>query len=556
MTPEIPTILGPSRGPWRQVRLLALLGLACLAAVPAAARTHRHALVLGNNEGGPEAEWLYFAEEDADKLARVLVELGGFPADQVTVLHGTGRTALLRELRQLAERVATVAREPGDDVLVLFYYSGHGTPEGLELGRTTVSHEELDAHLSAAGADVELLLIDACHAGAMTRHKGARDKGGAKAPSFLLELDPGGSAEGRVVIGSSAADELSQESDEIGGSYFTHFLVSGLRGAADGDGDGRVTLQELYGHLYRETTWQTAGTRSGVQRPTYDFDLTGTGDLVLADTQPRGGVLRIGGELPGRYLVFDERRRSFVAEVDVAPGQTRTLALAAGTYRVQLRGVDALSEDVVQVRAGETASLDPDGMAELAYADDVTKGAVVRTKRRAHGPRLEVGGRFGFQAFLDQATRELLVPPVALIGAQVAVDRVARVPGLRVFADLSGGGRDQLLDFGHETIPSRFRQVSFGAGLTVGPPHDVFRLYTGPRLGGLYLYREFLDESRQAPQDMFTFLPGIVVGVGARFGDVLGVVAEGRFNYLYVDAGDVDLSVGNVEVFVLVDVRL
>ncbi len=536
--------------------LLAAAALAVVAAGDAAARTHRHAVVVGNNEGGPESGWLYFAEQDAERVARVLVELGGFPANQVTVLQGAGRAALLRELEQLARRVRTTPRDPGDDVLVLLYYSGHGTPDGLELGRTTVTHDELDLYLSAAAADVELMLIDSCHAGAATRTKGARDKGGARAPSFLVELDPGGAARGRVVIGSSAADELSQESDEIGGSYFTHFLISGLRGAADRDGDGRITLGELYAHLYRETAWQTASTRAGVQHPTYDFDLTGTGDLVLSDTAPAGGVLRFDGAAPGRYLVFDERRRTFVAELEVAEGQPRQLALSAGTYRVQRRDPDALAEDLVQVREGETASLDPDGLAEVAYTDDVTKGAVARLKRRVHGPRLEIGSRVGFQAFLDDATRDLLVPPVGLFGITVAVDRVARVKGLRVFADVSGGGRDQLLDFGHERIPSRFRQLNAGVGLTVGPPHDVLRLYVGPRLGALYLYRSFPDEQRQPPQDLFTFLPGLVVGAGVRIDDTLGLVAEGRFNYLYVDAGDMDLSVGNIEVYLMVDVAL
>jgi hypothetical protein len=535
--------------------MLALLLAGALAGT-AAARTHRYAVVVGNNEGGPESGWLYFAEQDADRVAQVLVELGGFPASQVTVLHGARRTALLRELEQLAERVRTQPREPGDDVLVLLYYSGHGTPEGLELGRTTVSHEELDLYLSAAAADVELLLIDSCHAGAMTRTKGARDKGGARAPSFLVELDPGGSARGRVVIGSSAADELSQESDEIGGSYFTHFLVSGLRGAADADSDGRVTLGELYAHLYRETAWQTAATRAGVQHPTYDFDLTGTGDLVLSDTQPSGGTLQFDGSAAGRYLVFDERRREFVAELQVAAGLPRRLALPAGTYRVQRRGADALEEEVVQVRAGEVTSLDPDGLAQVAYADDVTKGVVVRQKRLVHGPRLELGGRVGFQAFWDDTTRDLLVPPVALLGVTVAVDRLASVKGLRLFADVSGGGREQLLDFGHEQIPSRFRQLSFGAGLTVGPPHDVLRLYVGPRLGALYLFRSFQDAAQQPPQDLFTFLPGLVVGVGVRLDGALGIVAEGRLNYLYMDAGDVNMSVGNTEVYLLVDVAL
>ncbi len=543
-----------SRRPTPRRAALAALALAAALAVAAGAgaRTHRHALVVGQNRGGPTSGPLYFAEQDAGKVADVLTELGGFPASQVHVVRDVDRPTLLRELERAVRRVAGTPREAGDQVLLLFYYSGHGTETGMELGRSEVAYEELERYLELSGADVTLTMIDACHAGAMTRAKG-RDKGAAKAPSFLVELDPTGTTEGRVVISSSAADELSQESDEIGGSYFTHFLVSGLRGAGDGDADGRVTLQELYAYLYRETTYRTAGTRSGVQHPTYDLDLTGTGDLVLADTQPEGGTLVIAGDRPGRYVVFDEQRRAFVAEVQVVAGQERRLALAPGRYRVQLRGEDALHEEVLWVEAGEATALDHDALAEVAYADDPTKGAMAEWKRRAHGPRLEIGARVGMQGFLDETTRSELFPPVALFGIQLAVDRVGRVPGLRIFVDAAGGGRQMTLDFGYELVPVRFSEVSFGGGVTYGLSHKVMRLYGGVRLGGLYLMRSFSLWSLQPPQDLVTFIPGVVGGVGARFGGPVGIVAEGRLNYLYYAVSGENRSIGNAELFVVID---
>lgn len=532
--------------------LASTLLLTLCATAPVHARTHRYALVVGQNEGGPSTEMLYFAEADAAKVARVLVELGGFPASNVAVVQGVGRTGLLRELDRMADRVAGAPREPGDDVLLLFYYSGHGNPDGLELDRTVLGFDELDAWLEAAGADVRLVMVDSCHSGALTRAKGAA-KGATKAPSFLLKLGDGGAAQGKVVLSSSAADELSQESDEIGGSYFTHFLVSGLRGAADEDTDGRVTLHELYAYLYAETTYRTAGTRTGVQHPTYDYDLTGTGDLILTDTQPRGGALVLGDGQPGRYLVFDEARRSFVAEVHVGQGQTRRLAVDAGTYRIQLRGALSLFEAVVDVPVGGEAAPDVDAMAEVSYSDDVTKGAVVKLKRRTHGPRLQLGVRLGFQAFLDQASRERLFPPAPMVGVLVGVDRLAGVRGLRLFGDVAVGARRDDIDFGYEVIPVAFREVGFGLGATYGLDLRHFRLYGGLRLGGLYAYRAFRDPVNEPSQDLFTFLPGAIFGVGVRFDRVVGLVIEARINYLYYDVGDDDMSVGNVEVFSLVD---
>jgi hypothetical protein len=57
-----------------------------LAALPAAAETHKFALIIGNNEGHEPDAALRFAERDAAKMHRVLVELGGFAATDAKLL--------------------------------------------------------------------------------------------------------------------------------------------------------------------------------------------------------------------------------------------------------------------------------------------------------------------------------------------------------------------------------------------------------------------------------------------------------------------------------------
>ena len=39
----------------------------------------------------------------------------------------------------------------------------------------------------------------------------------------------------------------------LGGSLFTHHLLSAMRGASDSDGDGQVTLFEAYSYAYERT---------------------------------------------------------------------------------------------------------------------------------------------------------------------------------------------------------------------------------------------------------------------------------------------------------------
>ena len=79
-----------------------------------------------------------------------------------------------------------------------------------------------------------------------------------------------------------------------------------MRGDADRDHDGRVTLDEAYAYAYGRTVAATAATRAGAQHPTYAFDLKGAGDVVL--TQPGDAFVVV--EFPDDAAVLiDEPRR-------------------------------------------------------------------------------------------------------------------------------------------------------------------------------------------------------------------------------------------------------
>jgi hypothetical protein len=95
---------------------------------------------------------------------------------------------------------------------------------------------------------------------------------------------------------------LLQESEELAGAVFTHFLVSGLRGGADVDGDGRVTLSELYTYAYRKTLMRT-GTGVALQHPAMTLDTSGTGEIVLTRPSTASAFLEVPGGAD-RYLVF------------------------------------------------------------------------------------------------------------------------------------------------------------------------------------------------------------------------------------------------------------
>jgi uncharacterized caspase-like protein len=67
--------------------------------------------------------------------------------------------------------------------------------------------------------------------------------------------------ESAAVFAASSANEKSKETNMLGGGHgvFTHFLVEGLKGAADKDKNGLVTLREAHEYTYRKVSDFTDG---------------------------------------------------------------------------------------------------------------------------------------------------------------------------------------------------------------------------------------------------------------------------------------------------------
>lgn len=300
------------------------LTITLLFAVHAAADTRRLAIVVGNNAGSADLPPLRYAETDAGKFARVMVELGEVQPEDLLLLQGRGAEDLDRAFSVAGERLAHWAEQPTLRTVVLFYFSGHSDGESLELGSGRVSYATLRALLEGTGADVRIAVIDACKSGG-----GLRTRGGRPAEGFTIHLTDTLAARGDVFISSSSEAEVATESNEVMGGFFTHHFVSGLRGAADVNGDQRVTLDEAYRYAYHHTLAATELLGGDGQHATFDYRLSGRGELVL--TQLVSAPARV--EVPEgaqRVLITDLGRDQVVAEVS-GDGR-RELALAPGRY--------------------------------------------------------------------------------------------------------------------------------------------------------------------------------------------------------------------------------
>ena len=355
-------------------RVLALAALLALAPRPAVAAPpepsatapmRRVALVVGINDGGPERVKLRYAGSDAKALARVLGDLGGVDAtDRVVLLEPTPE-ALLAGFTQISARVQT-ARAAGERVQFVFYYSGHADERGLLLGGRRLDYARLRQQIDAVPAQVRLGLLDSCSSGAFVRAKGGR----MRPP--LVTGDA--SVEGHAFLTSSSAEEAAQESDRIGGSFFTHYLVSGLRGAADVNRDRRVTLNEAYRFAFDETLAGTEATPGRAQHPAYDIQLVGSGDLVLTDLRETSATLDITATVGGRVYVRDAKG-DLAAELykGVGAGPV-TLALEPGIYQITVDDGRALHRARVDVRPGRRAELRSSDLAPISPEPTTARG--------------------------------------------------------------------------------------------------------------------------------------------------------------------------------------
>jgi Caspase domain len=387
-------------------RLLLCLALAALAApiavsidaaparaeATAAAPLRRFALVIGSNNGKTVAERLRYAGHDAETIADVLRQLGGVTQVDLAMLSEPDGRDIDRAFDTLSARVRS-ERKHGQRVEVVVYYSGHADDSGILLGGARYDYARLRQRIRDVPADVHIAILDSCASGSFTRMKG-----GARMPPFLH--DSSNQVQGFAFLSSSSADEDAQESDRIGASFFTYYFVAGLRGAADRNRDGKITLTEAYQFAYEQTLGRTQNTAHGPQHPAYDMHLSGTGDVVITDLRSTESTLVLPSALRGRITVVDKSGRVAV-ELTKDAGEPLSLALPNATYSVHVDTDSGAFIATVTLDRGSSLEFEQDSLRKARPEDTVARGHHRSRKheRRDDGdarPRSrEIGASFG-----------------------------------------------------------------------------------------------------------------------------------------------------------------
>lgn len=504
-----------------------------------------YALVVGSNAAGPGQTELKYAEDDARRMGTLLVELGGYHADTVdVVLHPTPE-ALRARIARLTERVRADAAA-GKQSRLLFYYSGHARSTALDLGASELPLTELRTRLLSVPATLTVVVLDACQSGAFSRVKGA-----TPAADFSWSSRDQLGASGFAVLASSTGSELSQESEQLRSSYFTHHLLVGMRGAGDGNGDGQVSLDEAYRYAYNQTLLATAETAVGGQHVSLEVDLKGHGEVPLSFPRAATAAIALPAALQGKTLVEDRRSKSVVAETQKAKGRAVRIAVAPGEYQVLVRDGDRLSRCPVTARPGGTE-------VDLARCSTET---VVATTAKGGGPagprsRLTIAAALGgerrdayTQTLEDFGYGERFAPFSSGGGTIAFTRRVASpAPWLELWVGGFGGlGVATPWERDDRLSQQTFRWWTLTLGATAQGLVPLFHTTKTGRLGlygqaGAGLSRattKFVDATDMTTTESF-YGPAVTAGGGlyGESGLVQGLGATAGYQYDYSRAID------------------
>jgi hypothetical protein len=248
----------------------------------------RHAIVVGiNNYQDTGISDLSKARNDAKLVGKILREQGEF--EQVVVMTDdidprNDKENLYPTKLNIEEKLDSLLRFSEPDDLVVFFFSGHGISDPDENGylvtvdtvtdkqfNTSLKVNDVILRLKAKGIKKSLLVLDACRDVLYSSKSSSRNS--------LLEKEYT-EAEVAATFYSTKAGYYSYEDDETDYGVFTKYLVMGMEGKADSNGDGVVAFSELEQYVQKGVKdWSTKKNKQ--QKPFTRLHGEKTGDLAI-----------------------------------------------------------------------------------------------------------------------------------------------------------------------------------------------------------------------------------------------------------------------------------
>lgn len=254
---------------------------------PQFSRNQNWAVIIGistyKHSGQNNLTNLIFADDDAKSFTRSLRNLG-WSENHIKLLTNEEATQ-----RNIMIALKSWLTKSGPDDQVILFWAGHGYPDPEDPEKVYLATYDTDINIPATGYRMDevrkaleeigsknvIVFADTCHAGKLiTRGNGSR--GISIVPNIKQQNTP----KGWVFMVGADTDRQAIEDTSWSNGAFTHSLVNGLNGAADGfqsigPKDGIVTMGELRAYMNTAMPEETQKVLGVAKRPVIT---TSTGD--------------------------------------------------------------------------------------------------------------------------------------------------------------------------------------------------------------------------------------------------------------------------------------
>lgn len=284
-------------------------------------------------------------ENDVEQVREILASPTHGNFGKIVALKNRPHHQVLRKINEILNRAER-------DDMILLYYSGHGkldaagqlhlatvNTEMTALETTSIPLVSIQRLLANSATTKSALILDCCYSGAVDKafFRGDVDE--------QLNLMSGG--RGTFIMTASTGLQMAKEKEAEKLGIFTKHLVDGVRsGKADRDGDGLITMNELYRYVHERVLSETS------QEP-MKWDLNVRGELIFAKS----------GKSPVSERRSEIRRRLYqLGSNDVLPDT------------IVRRGLDVISRAPAQLVGSNSMY---DALLDQILADDFRSGPFI-----------------------------------------------------------------------------------------------------------------------------------------------------------------------------------
>jgi uncharacterized caspase-like protein len=226
-------------------------------------------------------------------------ERGGFEHVTTLVSNDTADESDDPTNWNILDALENLVQRTEENDLVVIYFSGHGWQSGDEAyllpqnfnvkypDQTAIRSADLTKMINQMDAKKVVTILDACHSGGIEVRPQGGKAGGTKVTLNKRYQEAFSTSEGKVVLHSCDADEKSWELADSSQGVFSKYLVDGLHGAADAEGDknGVITIQEAYSYASKQVRSHMKQDGRGLQTPVMTGKLIG--EIPLTIDPPR-----------------------------------------------------------------------------------------------------------------------------------------------------------------------------------------------------------------------------------------------------------------------------